>query len=362
MDNTTLQTLQKVHALAKEWLETYQTHKLSDDPAQQKIAAELNGILSKTQLILSKSPSLASSEAASPEKSSASTSANLTDSVGQGGKNNNPDVQAVQKLLNQRLGLSLTPDGVCGKMTITAIVQFQKSVFNGWADGKIDAGGKTWKALSGNNTPVNPNPNPNPNPTPNNSNKWFKLGGAGDYRLSIPPNASGTYPFLLIFAGMNQKSDALIKDLPASYLSKAIVVFSTEAGSFSNATQLMSPILAANGGISTGSVSICGFSRGGQTLFKNLGNVTKTAGFIDPTTYHKNLAQLDSKAVYLANPSIWSFGGGHPTKSAKEYTAGQAQRDAVTVVASKGGVSEIKNGNHLAMPAYFFGKYESKLI
>jgi hypothetical protein len=291
-----------------------------------------------------------------------------------GGTNHKTDVQAVQKLLNQRLRLALSTDGVCGKMTIAAIVQFQKSVFNGWADAKIDAGGKTWKALSTNGSPVNPNPNPvnpTPNPQPQNpspqnpnpkGNKWFKLGGAGDYRLSIPPDASGTYPFLLIFAGMNQKSDALIKDLPTSYLSKAIVLFSTEAGSFSNATQLMSPILAANGGLSTGSVSICGFSRGGQTLFKNLGHVTKTAGFIDPTTYYKNLAQLDSKAVYLANPSIWSFGGGHPTKSAKEYTAGQAQRDAVTVVASKGGVSEIKNGNHLAMPAYFFGKYESKLI
>ncbi len=71
----------------------------------------------------------------------------LQKSVGKGGKNQREDVRLVQQLLNNA-GYQLTLDGWIGKQTISAIQQFQKSIFNGWADGLIDPGGKTWEQLN----------------------------------------------------------------------------------------------------------------------------------------------------------------------------------------------------------------------
>ena len=39
-------------------------------------------------------------------------------------------------------------DGDCGKKSKAAISDFQKKTF-GWKDGKVDPGGQTWEALSG---------------------------------------------------------------------------------------------------------------------------------------------------------------------------------------------------------------------
>ncbi len=79
----------------------------------------------------------------------------ITDSVGEGGKNIKADVILVQQLLILAGYIpALTADGksnadgVCGNGTKAAIKKFQKEKVGIAApDGRIDPGGKTWKAL-----------------------------------------------------------------------------------------------------------------------------------------------------------------------------------------------------------------------
>lgn len=84
-------------------------------------------------------------------------SSSITASVGNGGTNTPADVLCVQKLLNQRAGAGLTEDGKCGAKTIAAIAKFQQSQLQmAKPDGRIDAGGRTWKALTGQAVPPPP--------------------------------------------------------------------------------------------------------------------------------------------------------------------------------------------------------------
>jgi peptidoglycan hydrolase-like protein with peptidoglycan-binding domain len=74
----------------------------------------------------------------------------ISGSVGSGGKNTAEDVRLVQRLLNDarvRNGLErLKVDGVAGRLTCAAILQYQNS--NGLtADSRIDPGGRTLKHL-----------------------------------------------------------------------------------------------------------------------------------------------------------------------------------------------------------------------
>ena len=75
-------------------------------------------------------------------------------SVGLGGKNDDADVVIVQRLLN---GVSvarggpnpiLQIDGLCGPLTDAAIKKFQAKALVGIADGRVDPGKKTIKALN----------------------------------------------------------------------------------------------------------------------------------------------------------------------------------------------------------------------
>ena len=73
-------------------------------------------------------------------------------SVGAGGVNKPADVRIVQQLLNQHmLGLGLPlllVDNECGDNTIEAIKLYQKEVVGvARPDGRVDPGGRTWKAL-----------------------------------------------------------------------------------------------------------------------------------------------------------------------------------------------------------------------
>ncbi len=76
----------------------------------------------------------------------------ISASVGKGGKNRPEDVVTVQYLLNcvpKGKGgpeKELVIDGLTGPLTEGAIVRFQSSVL-GFADGRVDAGGKTFSAL-----------------------------------------------------------------------------------------------------------------------------------------------------------------------------------------------------------------------
>jgi hypothetical protein len=77
----------------------------------------------------------------------------LANSVGNGGTNNTPDVQTVQRLLNRyagQLGLSrLNDDGRIGPTTIAAIRKFQTFFFGiDSPNGRVDPGGRTITALN----------------------------------------------------------------------------------------------------------------------------------------------------------------------------------------------------------------------
>lgn len=90
---------------------------------------------------------------------------NISGSVGYKGTNNPADVKLVQQLLNKKINAGLVEDGDCGKLTINAIAKFQQNVVKlAKPDGRIDAGGKTWQALSGNTT-TTPPANTTTNPT-----------------------------------------------------------------------------------------------------------------------------------------------------------------------------------------------------
>ena len=72
----------------------------------------------------------------------------ITGSVGRGGQNKAPDVQAVQAALNSKAGAGLTVDGKCGPKTIAAITAFQKKLGQA-GDGRVDVGRGTARALAG---------------------------------------------------------------------------------------------------------------------------------------------------------------------------------------------------------------------
>jgi hypothetical protein len=79
--------------------------------------------------------------------------ANIGDSVGEGGKNEEQDVLVVQQLLNAHVGaLGLAPlkeDGVIGIRTNGAIRKYQAHVLGmGEPDGRVDVGGRTWRSLA----------------------------------------------------------------------------------------------------------------------------------------------------------------------------------------------------------------------
>jgi hypothetical protein len=70
----------------------------------------------------------------------------MSGSVGQGGINKPADVKIVQTLLNAvgaPFGSPLAVDGRIGSKTITAISKFQRGTMAGFADGRVDAPGKT---------------------------------------------------------------------------------------------------------------------------------------------------------------------------------------------------------------------------
>jgi hypothetical protein len=81
----------------------------------------------------------------------------ISDSVGKGGKNNDGDVRIVQTLLIKAGYLPAlngkgksNVDGDCGDLTIGAIERFQKEKAGlSQPDGRVDVGGSTWRALTG---------------------------------------------------------------------------------------------------------------------------------------------------------------------------------------------------------------------
>lgn len=90
---------------------------------------------------------------------------NIGGSVGERGKNFEADVLTIQKLLNPHvagLGLErLKEDGDIGIRTIGAIRKYQAHVLGMTKpDGRVDVGGRTWKALTRSEAPQAARPAP----------------------------------------------------------------------------------------------------------------------------------------------------------------------------------------------------------
>jgi Calpain family cysteine protease len=118
------------------------------DGVQQKVKA-------MSQMLDSANPAESASDTASSEAPAAVAAASIGASVGLNGANKLADVILVQQLLNKK-GAKLTADGKCGKMSVMAIMAFQKKLGMLKPDGLISPGGRTWKALSAGSTPVAP--------------------------------------------------------------------------------------------------------------------------------------------------------------------------------------------------------------
>lgn len=74
--------------------------------------------------------------------------ADLSASVGRGGTNRAADVTLVQNLLIARGFTSVgSADGICGDLTVGAIVEYQRGFMRA-PDGVVDPGGNTWRHLS----------------------------------------------------------------------------------------------------------------------------------------------------------------------------------------------------------------------
>jgi peptidoglycan/xylan/chitin deacetylase (PgdA/CDA1 family) len=71
----------------------------------------------------------------------------LTGSVGENGKNRSDDVRTVYALFNKLLSVQLEVSDACSADLIQAIRAFQQG-FMSWPDGRIDAGGRTWRKLT----------------------------------------------------------------------------------------------------------------------------------------------------------------------------------------------------------------------
>lgn len=80
----------------------------------------------------------------------------IQESVGKKGENNRNDVLIVQKLLKEKWDYDVAMTGEADDKTITAIAKFQHRYVGmiNKQDAKIDAGGNSWKYLTGQKTPV----------------------------------------------------------------------------------------------------------------------------------------------------------------------------------------------------------------
>lgn len=135
----------------------------------------------------------------------------ISAAVGAGGKNVRADVLLVQQLLNAKNNAKLAEDGGIGPATIAAIAAFQKQIFNGWSDGKIDVGGTTWQKLSGSTSAQTPVETPKdtiktpietPEETPTKDEQPAKLSDGGSIKKGVgkgqPNEANDVYKVQLL--------------------------------------------------------------------------------------------------------------------------------------------------------------------
>lgn len=321
-------------------------------------------LLGNTQPIVIEEPVIPDPKEVPTTETGSSDAYSLSASVGKAGENKKNDVILVQALL-ARHGAKIGVDGDCGGKTITAIENFQQEKI-GSKTGLIAPGSPTLKALL--EKPANLPAGQEEIATGMGASG--KLGNSitksGAYVVSVPPNASGALPLLLLFSGLNQDASSLLAEVPDVYYLKAIMVFSAHQGSFSGAQGVFQPILTAKA-LTVASVSICGFSLGGQAAFRNYSHATKAVGLMDPTTYYGDLKKIDGKAVFVAKTKNgkalaygWDWSGNKPGDP--KYTCQQARADGIDTAKTKGGVGEEASMEHGKFPKYVLSKYKSKFI
>lgn len=282
----------------------------------------------------------------------------LSAAVGKGATNAKADVILVQTALYKH-GQNISIDGDCGNKTVAAINAFQVSKSLPQT-GVVEPASATWTALQ--TTPTNPRPE-DLEPI-SGQGATGALGNTvvkkGNFFISLPPGGAGSYPLVMLFAGKGQASNALMPHTPDSYFKEAILVFAASSDNFSPAKTAFDPLLAEKG-MTAKSITICGYSLGGQAAFRNYSHATKAVGFIDPTTYYKDLAIIDSKAVFSTFPNMgWNWSAKKP--NAPEYLAMHAMRDGAKLAAERGGVGEETKIGHDKYPKYFLAKFKSKLL
>ena len=130
----------KVVTVAKEVEGAVQGGVAAVEGAIGAVSKAAGGIVQKVDSALS--PSNASVSGPQGATSGGTGSFPLHGSVGQRGKNGSGDVRAVQT------ALGLTASGQCDVQTIAAIKEFQRNMGRAKADGRVDPGGPTEKALA----------------------------------------------------------------------------------------------------------------------------------------------------------------------------------------------------------------------
>jgi hypothetical protein len=179
-----------------------------------------------------------------------------------------------------------------------------------------------------------------------------------NYVISLPPDAAGKkFPLVVLFAGTTGKI-VMLKQTPASYYQKAILVFGEMNGGFSAFESGLKKVLdQAQTGYSQ--ISICGYSGGGQTAIWNYKKANHRVGLIDPTLYQSDLGKLDSKVILSIYPNPGAWKG--VTKGEESAADGRIAGLKYVREVAKGFAEETKT-SHGKYPGVFLASHESKLI
>lgn len=280
----------------------------------------------------------------------AAPSNGLRGSVGRGGTNQKADVRLVQGLLNKVDG-GLTVDGEVGPATFGAIERFQRSIFNGWSDGLIDPGGNTWKALQAGRGSAGEVAVPKGNISGNGTYQKFRL--QNGHIASIPNGASGALHLVVLFGGASYANpEWMLSQTPVVYHQKALIYIVPQGTGFAGAKAAYTNFFQKNG-LAVGTVSICGFSGGGQDVQFASGRF-EVKGLIDPYTLPDWVNRSLGKNVIMEyNANNW--GGPYlSTRNALPRLAASVRR--------QGGSAASVSVIHKGFPMYFLNKFANKIL
>ncbi|MCB9385860.1 MAG: hypothetical protein H6509_14720 [Bryobacterales bacterium] len=140
----------------------------------------------------------------------------ISASVGQNGRNKQPDVLAIQHALNgipPAKGGPLPPlkeDGIAGPKTIGAIVKFQRANSGLIVDGRVDAAGPTLACINSLAGGKPPKPGPPPKPAPKFTDQNLYIGGKPAAR-DIKQDVFGDCYFVATLAAVAFEDPAMIQ-------------------------------------------------------------------------------------------------------------------------------------------------------